>query len=390
MPKLLVLTSTYPRWRDDAEPAFVHELSRRLVDRFHVTVLCPHAPGAQMRETLDGVNVIRYRYAPTPLETLVNNGGIVTNLRRNKWKFLLVPGFLLVQLWWARRLIRRGEVDIVHAHWILPQGIVAALTQRVSGKRRVPFVVTSHGADLFALRGRLAQWLKRFVVRRATAATVVSEGMREPFLELGADPASLSIEPMGVDLTGRFTPDLSIERSRDEILFVGRLVEKKGLRHLIDAMPLVLKSRPTAFLTVAGFGPELEERREQAARLSIEDRVRFLGAVKQEHLPELYRRAAVLVAPFVEAVGGDQDGLGLVVVEAAGCGCPALVAELAATRHLRGVSPLIKVASWRDASELAATIISFQVQDGRSDALLKFDWMERADAYAATLSSAAT
>lgn len=389
-PRLLVLASTYPRWRGDPEPAFVHELARRLVDRFDVTVLCPHAPGAVPREMFDGVRVIRYRYAPGAQETLVNNGGIVTNLRRAKWKLLLVPGFVLGQWWWARRLVRRGEVDVIHAHWVLPQGLIAALVARAASGRRIPFVVTSHGADLFALRGRLAQWLKCFVVRRAAATTVVSEGMRGPMLALGAEPANLSVEPMGVDLTGRFTPDAGIERSRDEILFVGRLVEKKGLRHLIDAMPSVIRNRPGAFLTVAGFGPELEERRAQAERLGIADRVRFLGAVTQEALPGLYRRAAFFVAPFVEAAGGDQDGLGLVVIEAAGCGCPVLVSEVAATRHLRGLSPLIQVVSWKSAAELASAIDSVQRHESHGNALPGFDWAARADAYATTLANAVT
>ena len=75
-PRLLVLTSTYPRWAGDPEPGFVHELSRRLTDKFQVTVLCPHACGALPKEQLDGVKVIRYRYAPERWERLVNNGGI--------------------------------------------------------------------------------------------------------------------------------------------------------------------------------------------------------------------------------------------------------------------------------------------------------------------------
>lgn len=390
LPRLLVLTSTYPRWREDPEPAFVHELSRRLVSRFDVTVLCPHAPGSMRQEFFDGVRVIRYRYAPEALETLVNDGGIVANLRLRKWKFLLVPGFILAQWWYAQRLIRRGDVDIVHAHWILPQGLVAALAVRMFRGRRVPFVVTSHGADLFALQSRVAQWLKRFVVSRASAITVVSEGMRQPVLDLGADPLNLSVEPMGVDLAYRFTPDSGVRRSDDEILFVGRLVEKKGLRHLIDAMALIMRTWPSAFLTVAGFGPELKERQEQAERLGLADRVRFLGAVKQKDLPELYRRASVFVAPFVEAADGDQDGLGLVVVEAAGCGCPVVVSEIPATKGLRGISPSILVERWSNAQELATIVsgASARVDRCLAGQLAAFDWEARARCMARIIESA--
>ena len=115
-PTLLVLTSTYPRWSGDPEPGFVHELARRLTDRFQVIVLGPHAPGAKTHEVLDDVEVIRYRYAPERLETLVNDGGIVTNLRLARWKLLLVPGFVLTQAWRAWRLIRTRNIDVIHAH----------------------------------------------------------------------------------------------------------------------------------------------------------------------------------------------------------------------------------------------------------------------------------
>lgn len=381
--RLLVLASTYPRWADDPEPGFVHELSKRLADRFEVTVVCPHAPGAMSRETLDGVEVIRYRYAPAALETLVNDGGVVTNLRRARWKIMLVPGFVLAQMWWAWRLVRAREFGVIHAHWILPQGLIAAVAVKAKRGRRTPFVVTSHGADLFALRGRVSRWLKRYVVQRAAVNTVVSDGMRGPILALDADPETLRVEPMGVDLTRRFTPDPTVERSPDEVLFVSRLVEKKGLRHLIDAMPLVIEARPDAFLTVAGFGPELEARRAQAKQLGIMDRVRFLGAVRQSDLPALYRRAAVFVAPFVEAAGGDQDGLGLVLVEAAACGCPVVATELAATRGLGGVSHLIKVQKWSNAAELAALVINSAAdcERGEADRLSLYDWRARADSY---------
>ena len=103
-PRLLVLASTYPRWQDDPEPAFVHELSKRLVPDFDVLVLTPHAPGAAVEETMEGVRVVRYRYAPARFETLVSSGGIVGNLRAARWKWLLVPLFLFAQAWatWVR------------------------------------------------------------------------------------------------------------------------------------------------------------------------------------------------------------------------------------------------------------------------------------------------
>ena len=175
-PRLLVLTSTYPRWKNETEPGFVHELSRRLTDQFDIRVVGPHAPGALRRETMDDVEIRRFRYAPVRLQTLVNDGGIVTNLKRRPWKWLLVPSFILGLFWSTWREIRRWRPDVVHAHWLIPQGLVMALLSVLSS-RTPPYVVTSHGADLFALRAWPLPALKRFVARRAAALTVVSKAM---------------------------------------------------------------------------------------------------------------------------------------------------------------------------------------------------------------------
>lgn len=393
LPRLLVLASTYPRWAGDPEPGFVHALARRLVGRFDVTVLCPHAPGALPIEMLDGVRVVRYRYAPARWERLVNDGGIVTNLRRRPWMLLLVPGFVLAQAAWLWRLGHRSRCDVIHAHWLLPQGLLVA-GLRALGRRLAPFLVTSHGADLFALRGRVFAALKRFVLRRAGASTVVSTAMRDAIVALGVDASNVGIEPMGVDLAGRFRPEPAAPRSPDTVLFVGRLVEKKGLRHVIDAMPAVLAAHPSARLEVAGFGPEQEALEAQVATLGLTGVVRFLGAVSQADLPSMYRRAAVFVAPFVEAASGDQEGLGLVVVEALGCGARAVVSDLPATRELGDALPGLVRVPPGDAAALAAVLtemLSMQAPSGRAEerapGLMRFDWAERAGAYAVRLES---
>lgn len=387
-PRLLILSSTYPRWRDDPEPGFVHELARRLAGEFEVTVLAPHAPGAATREVLDGVQVRRWRYAPAALETLVNDGGIVANLRRAPWKWLLVPGFLLGLAWSCWRSLRELRPRVVHAHWLLPQGLIALLLR---GDARL--LVTSHGADLYALRAAPLQALKRRVARDAQAVTVVSAPMREELARLGADPARVRVAPMGVDLARAFTPGPD-PRSADELLFVGRLVEKKGLRHLLDALPRVRRAHPAAVLTIAGFGPEEPALRAQAAALGLEDAVCFLGPVPQSGLPALYRRAAVFVAPFVQAASGDQEGLGLVVVEALGCGCPVVVSDLPPVRDIfGGATPhgLVAPGSSAHLAEAVGRVLSDPVGAAAEAAALReamrarFDWEAVARGYAKIL-----
>jgi glycosyltransferase involved in cell wall biosynthesis len=391
-PRLLVLASTYPRWSDDPEPGFVHELNKRLTGQFEVSVLCPHAKNAAPQDIMDGVNIRRFRYAPSNLETLVNNGGIVGNLKRSLWKWLLVPGFLFAMTWSAMREVRNQHPDVIHAHWLIPQGMVAALLQLVT-RKPIPFLVTSHGGDLFALRSSPLQAIKRWVAERAAGMTVVSHAMRDELDLIGVDSTNVQVQPMGVDLTVRFTPDPSIERSHDEILFVGRLVEKKGLRYLIEAMPEILRKHPLAYLTIVGFGPEEQERKTQVAALGLQHKIHFIGAVGQSDLPALYRRVAVFVAPFVQAGSGDREGLGLVAVEAAGCGCPVIASDLPAVMDVFGTGGAVLVPPG-SATNLATAVcglllgeLSSHEPDNEFLSVLrkKFDWDAVAARYASLL-----
>lgn len=395
LPVLLVLASTYPRWPGDHEPGFVHELSKRLTDQFHVIVLGPHANGATQHEVMEGVEVIRYRYAPERLETLVNDGGIVTNLRNSRWKILLVPSFILVQLWKAWRIIRSRNVAVVHAHWLIPQGWMISLLSRLPGSR-IPFVVTSHGADLFALRGSALTSIKRKVLERAAAATVVSQAMYEAVKALGTDMSKVSVMSMGVDMEHRFTNDVNAGRAASELLFVGRLVEKKGLSHLLQAMPSVLERRSDVTLTIAGFGPQEAELQAMVRQLGISSSVRFLGAVPQTELPALYRRATLFVAPFVEAKSGDQEGLGLVLVEALACGCPVLAGKVPAVSDVLGDLDGLGVGAVdpTDRDRLAERILDVldnpaaavaDVQSVQSRLHQRFDWRSVSRAYARVL-----
>jgi glycosyltransferase involved in cell wall biosynthesis len=354
LPGLLILASTYPRFAADHEPGFVHEMARRLTDTFNVTVLCPHAQGAETSEIMDGVRVVRYRYAPSRLESLVNNGGITTNLRQHPWKWLLAPGFVICQYFAAARILRERRIHVVHAHWLIPQGLIA---QQLHKRFNIPYLVTSHGGDLFGLRGKFLRALKQKVAQSSAAMTVVSSAMQEEAAQQELHPPVMEVLPMGVDVQNRFTPNPSIERSTHEILFVGRLVEKKGLKYLIDAMPAILERRPETSVTIAGFGPEELALKAQVKQLGLEAQIHFTGAQKQENLPALYQRAALFVAPFVRAENGDQEGLPVALMEAVACGCPVVAGNVVGVHDLLGTASSDVCVDPKDRAALISIIV---------------------------------
>lgn len=331
-PRLLVLTSTFPRWADDTEPAFVLELTRRLADRFQVHVLAPHAPGAASLESLAGLTVHRFRYAPEGWQTLTYEGGILARLQARPGRLALVPLFLLAEAWAIRRLLRRHRFAAIHSHWIIPQTL--ALRLATLGMRNPPpAICTSHGGDLFGLQGRFLAAVKRWALRRCTGLTVVSRAMM-PAARTLAPHLEPRIIPMGTDLRDTFTPAPQPPRDPHRILFVGRLVEKKGVHTLLNALARLLSRYPQLHLDLVGQGPDEAALRARSESPDLAGTVSFLGGIPHHRLPDHYRRAAVTIVPSVVAGGGDQEGFGLVLVEAMGCGCPVIVSNLPAIQDI--------------------------------------------------------
>ena len=390
-PRVLVLTSTFPRWENDTEPAFIFELSRRLTVSFDVTVLSPRTPGSKRKENMAGLRVIRFPYFFSQWEKLaMHGGGILNQLKTNPAYYLMVPFFLLGQLLAIIRLVRNEHFDLIHAHWLIPQGFIAALGMWIAGKN-VPLLCTSHGGDLFALKGKGLQRLKRRIMDKSAALTVVSKAMKKTVVDMGVAPDKVEVIPMGVDLKGLFTPDPGVQRKTDELLFVGRLVEVKGLQILLDAMPKVLAKHPGIRLVVAGAGPLESELRASAAKLNMTDCVDFLGMVPQLKLPSLYQQATLAVFPFIVTKSGVQEGFGLVVVEAMGCCCPVIAGDLPAIQDTVVHEENGLIFPSGNAQVLADSILKllddpeFRARlagEGRKSVVQNFDWEVIAEKYA--------
>ncbi|MCU7958949.1 MAG: glycosyltransferase family 4 protein [gamma proteobacterium symbiont of Bathyaustriella thionipta] len=331
---LLVLTSTFPRWVDDTEPRFVYDLSQRLTGAFKVMVLTPHHAGAKRIEDMQGMTIYRYRYAPDSLETLVYNGGIVANLSASLWKWFLLPVFLMAQLGWIIRLLVKHEICVIHAHWLLPQAWLALIARKLL-HRKVKIICTSHGGDLFALRGKLATRIKRWIVREVDELAVVSKAMQSKALELSPDlKDKIHVAPMGVDLQHTFIEQKQRSREARLVLFAGRLVEKKGVDTLIKAMQKIIKQDPEVHLKIVGSGPQLGFYKALTNEFELARNITFQESVSHKELVQCFASAAVAVFPFRPAETGDVEGLGLVMIEALGCLCPVIAGDVAAAHDV--------------------------------------------------------
>lgn len=226
-----------------------------------------------------------------------------------------LKGIGLVTPRWKRELVARHPV-LVHAHF----GVNAADAAALARSLRVPFIVTYHGMDI-AVRERSRRQLRerRKVFAGAVRIIAVSRFIADLLRAAGCPEEKIVVHYIGVD-TRRFTPGDPEAREPATILFVGRLVEKKGLIHLLRAMPAVQSAVPAARLLVVGDGPRRALMEQEAERLGVQ--CSFLGVQSPEAVANLMRSATVMCAPFVVAASGDAEGLGLTTVEAQSCGLP--------------------------------------------------------------------
>ena len=391
--KILVLSSTFPRWKNDHEPGFVYELSKRLADQFDVYVLAPHCANSQREEMFGNILVRRFRYAPEKLETLAYNGGIAINLKLQPIKYLLVLPFLIAEYLAARRLVKKYHIDLVHAHWLIPQGLVAVLLKKFSG-HDIKTLITAHGSDIFSFNGRITRKIKKFILNNCENLTVVSNSMKKAVIGMGCT-CQVNILPMGTDLSTTFVPD-SGRRNARQIIFIGRLIVQKGVACLLDAFSTVLNKDPTVSLLIIGNGPELGSLKKQAAELDISSNVFFQGGIQHEEVATCLQSSTIAVFPYQKTKQSGEEGFGLVLVEALGCGCAVIASRQPAIMEIIEDNQTGLLIDEGDPQAISLSILellnnpvqrNLLAERGRTYVLKRFDWAQVGQSYTSLINN---
>jgi len=314
--KIAMLTTSFPLREGHTSGTFVYDLARALVGEGHeVRVLAPHAHGAARREPMSGIEVRRFLYAlPSSLEVLAYEAGIPANLKRRRWAKLLLPQFAAADV--MSTLATCRGCDVIHAHWTF-SGIIGAWAKALW---RIPLVITTHGSDINELPERGPQVaLTRWALRRADRVICVSEALAGKVIELGVPCKRVTVIHNGVD-TDKFHPGPPRPRGH-RLLWVGRLSPEKGLKYLIEALPLVRERVPDVHLTLVGEGSQEEALRSQAEALGVADAISFAGPRPHDDIPELMRQADLFVLPSL------NEGFGIVLIEAMASGLPIVASD---------------------------------------------------------------
>ena len=320
--KILITTSTFPKWEMDTTPPFVYELSKRLTDDLEIFILAPYSKGSKKYEIVDKMRIYRYKYWLNFKNNLAD-GAILPNLKKNKLLWLQIPFFFLFQLLAIKKIIKKEKINTIHAHWIIPQGFVAVLYKKIINKN-IKILCTSHGADIFGLQK--FNFLKKWILNNCTKLTVVSSAIKNEALKIGSQ-TNIDVVPMGVDLD-IFNPKNYSEEIKNKynisnifLLFVGRLSEKKGIKYLIEAMPKIVEKFPKTKLLIIGNGEEKNKLENLTKKLNLNNNITFVGAIHNSELPKYYATANIFIGPSIISKDGDREGLPVTYMEAMASGC---------------------------------------------------------------------
>ena len=324
--RILTVTTSFPKFEGDTTAPFIESITRELASRGHqLTVVLP-ARSDLRPAPIEGVRFRPYRYAPlAALEVFGYAEALRADVVLRGAAYTMLPLAVLSGLRSLRKELREQEYDVVHAHWVVPSGAMAALALDTKWASGPPLVVSLHGSDVFlSEKNGAARLGARKAFRSAAKITACSRDLSERSLHLGARSAP-EVIPYGV-ASDVFRPDsaggedlrrrLSIPPKAFVLFAVGRLVHKKGFEFLLEAAAELCRRGRDVELVIAGKGDLEEELRRRAQALGISSRLKLAGNVDRSVLPLYFAMADAVVVPSVKDAAGNVDGLPNVLLEA--------------------------------------------------------------------------
>jgi glycosyltransferase involved in cell wall biosynthesis len=318
--RVLFLNYEYPPLGGGAANATEYLLKEYQKDQSLQVDLVTSSPTAERQEMWLGDNICVHALS------IGKNGD---NLHHQSQKDLLVYSFRAYR--YAKKLLQKNEYDVIHAFFGVPCGVLAMCLGKKFG---IPYIVSLRGADVpgyserFSFAYSILTPLIHSVWRRAFRVIANSQGLKD--LALRSLPEqSIGIISNGVD-TERFCPDVSKVPHNEWIITAGatRLTQRKGLHLIIEALPAMLAINPQVIFEIMGNGASEATLKEQAKKLGVEQRVRFLGRIPLTDTYPYYQRAKVFVLPSA------NEGMSNALLEALASGLPAVVTDTGGTSEL--------------------------------------------------------
>lgn len=364
--RVLMLTSSYPKFRGDTTAPFIESIATHIAARGVEThVILPEHRELRRGEVEDGVHFHPYRYAPGSKWTLWGYAeALRADVKLKRGVYALAPLALGSSFQKMMQLTAREKFDVLHAHWVLPNAPAAALVARL---RQLPLVISMHGSDVFmAEKNKTFRAAARWCFHRAAWLTACSDELMQRALALGADENKTELIPYGADTKAfHVHPDdaqrvrvrLGLRKDEVMILAVGRMVYKKGFEFLVGAMPQILRGAPNARLVLVGYGDLRAELEAHAHALGLNGHITFAGRVPRQEIPAYFAACDIVSVPSVRDAAGNVDGLPNVVLEGMAAGKPIVASNIAGFPDVIGDGESGLLVPEKDSPALADAVV---------------------------------
>lgn len=363
---ICVFTHTYPRFSGDPVAPFMKDFCKGLAEQNqNVFVLTPYDKLFSVKQdTTKNLKMKLYRYIfPDKLHLLGYSRTLIGDQHLKIIAFFLAPFMFIASFFSLLFLVRKKKIDIISAHWIIPNGFIASLVSKITG---IPVVITVPGSDVYlGKKNFLFRLMTRFAAKQTKVIVSNSMNYLEELSFLEIKNKKFTEIPYGVDINNFISIRnkrsimrhlLNFSLSDRIILAVGRLVEKKGFAYLIKAMSIVEKKIDNAKLVIVGDGTEKNSLKQLAKELKINNKVFFLGKINHLDLPKYYALADIYVAPSIKDKRGNLESHIVALFEAIASGLPIIATKLAVSEKYVDGKNGYRVSD-RDSKSLASAIV---------------------------------
>lgn len=382
--KICLITSSFARDDSDFAAPWLNRLSTEFAARGHeVAVLAPSYKGLRQVSYKGAAAVTRFRYWAAAGERLTHEDSSPASLHTFFYKLLLLSYIVCGSLAAARLFLRR-RFDVIEVHWPVPQGLFGVIGKLLTGAR-LSFVF--YGSEILLLRGSAAGRAGvRFLTRFADSVTAISTFTKDLLEKDFGVTAPITVIPFGPSLdevppapaAGRAAPGKPFT-----ILYVGKLIERKGPQYLLEAFSRLTASGEDMRLVMVGDGYLREKILARISDLRIQDRTALISGLSRAELDARFAACDVFVFPSIIDDRGDTEGLGLVAVEAMYHSKPVIASAVGGVLDIIRDNETGYLVPQRDPAALAAGILAVKndyraalktAAAGREDALKRFSW----------------
>ena len=323
--KVLIVTSSFPNTRNTISGRFILDQINNITAFYDDIEFIVCAPNKTINSIEKKLKVYNFRYFFIKKYEKIGVESITDLIKKNKIYYLIILSYAFCQFFKLLRIMLKEKPDLIYSHWFTPQALTGYLVSKIF---KIPFKITIHSSDLKILSyyfGRTGKKIAKVILKSSSGITVTSRSIKESIesvlIKTEIDNLDILQYPMGIDSLSinMANKDLDIlnklEPNSNYIMYLGRLVEKKGLENLILGFSQFSKISDYK-LVIAGFGNLKNKLKNLVDKLEMNDKIIFTGKVGISEKKTLFELSKILIVPSDSVAGIPvSEGMPVTILE---------------------------------------------------------------------------